>query len=87
MLKKVYKAKQQKPLRILMMSNGPEIPTGYGRVLREIALRLNSDYRFEVIVFNENRLNHPDYEYMGLKVVCPEMDSNKGMNYLYEGIS
>ncbi len=86
MLKKVYNPKQIRPLKVLMMSNGPEYPTGYGRVLREIAVRLSKDKRFDIVVFNENAFNRPDYSFMGLRVTCPQVNSNN-MGDLYRGLA
>lgn len=85
MLKKVYKPVRGRPLRIVMMSNGPEIPTGYGKVLREIAIRLSKDDRFEVHIINENNINGKTYNFQGIPVHCPQLEKPE-MHRLHEGV-
>lgn len=85
MLKKVYKIKRNGPLRILMMSNGPEIPTGYGKVLRELATRLNKDPRFEIHILNENNFSGQEYSFQGIPVHTLMMQTND-MSKVFEGV-
>ena len=56
------------PIKIAIMSNGPELPTGYAKVIREIGTRLNNDSRFEVTYFNENYGGQPA-QWNGIPVI------------------
>lgn len=52
--KKIVTRKKDSPVHVAIFSNGPELPTGYAKVIREIAIRLANDGRFRISFMNEN---------------------------------
>jgi glycosyltransferase involved in cell wall biosynthesis len=52
--KKVYIPVRDRPVKVAFFSNGPNLPTGYAKVIREITNRVSKDIRFEVSIINEN---------------------------------
>jgi glycosyltransferase involved in cell wall biosynthesis len=54
-----------RPIRVAFFSNGPTLPSGYAKVIRELSRRLANDSRFEVIIYNENT-NAPQTTWMGI---------------------
>lgn len=65
--KKIVEPKRTRPVRVAFFSNGPSLPTGYAKVIREIVTRLAKDSQFQVIIYDENS-NIPQSEFMGLPV-------------------
>ena len=55
------------PIKVALFSNGPDLPTGYAKVIREIGVRLNQDERFKVVFYNENYMGL-DTEFLGIPV-------------------
>lgn len=66
--KKVYFEERVDPYRVGIFSNGPNLPTGYAKVVREISSRLANDNDFEVIIFNENGGDGAVGEWQGIPV-------------------
>lgn len=66
--KKVFKPVNNRKIKVAMFTNGPELPTGYARVLRELAKRIVKDNNFEVIIFNETSFHREPYSFMGIPV-------------------
>lgn len=85
--KKVILPKERTiPIKVAIMSNGPELPTGYAKVIREIGTRLNADTRFEVVYFNEN-YGGPPSQWNGIPVVGVwNQDMNKIADMVVQAI-
>lgn len=74
--KKIYKPVIDQPIKVAMFSNGPELPTGYAKILREISTRLSLDPAFEVSIINETSFYKPPYNWMGMPVYSLEVPLN-----------
>lgn len=66
--KKFFKQKKKGRLRVAFFSNGPHLPTGYAKVIREISSRLNKDPNYEVVIVNENEYTGRHGEWNGMPV-------------------
>lgn len=66
--KKVFKRKSGKPIKVTIFSNGPNLPTGYGKVIRQISTRLRDDDRFEVSLIDELASHEGAKEWEGIPV-------------------
>jgi hypothetical protein len=58
-----------RPIRVGLFSNGPELPTGYAKVVREIGTRLAKDERFSVCYLNENFMAGQKSQWNGIDVI------------------
>lgn len=66
--KKVYQIKPKEKKKIAFFSNGPNLPTGYAKVIRELTTRLNKRPEYEIVIISENMFNHPPSEWNGMPV-------------------
>lgn len=66
--KKVYKKDPKEKIKVAFFSNGPNLPTGYAKVIREITSRLKNYPQYEVMIISENMFNHPPTKWNGISM-------------------